>query len=69
MPTATVGVNIQKTIREAGLAPGHSVWPRQRVTLRPRGGLPMRITARKSDTRTIRAAARRVPAPHVSPNY
>jgi hypothetical protein len=29
----------------------------------------MRITARKSDTWTIRAAARHVPARHVSPNY
>jgi hypothetical protein len=59
----------KKRSRKAGLAPGYSVWPRQRVTLRPRGGLPMRITARKSDTWTIRAAARRVPARHVSPNY
>jgi cytochrome P450 len=31
------------------VAPGHAVWPLQRVTLRPRGGLPMRITARGSD--------------------
>jgi len=31
------------------VAPGHAVWPVQRVTLRPRGGLPMRITARGSD--------------------
>jgi cytochrome P450 len=28
------------------LAPGFAVWPLQRVTLRPRGGLPMRIKAR-----------------------
>jgi cytochrome P450 len=28
------------------LAPGFAVWPLQRVTLRPRGGLPMRIAAR-----------------------
>ena len=31
------------------VAPGHAVWPLQRVTLRPRGGLPMRITARAPD--------------------
>jgi cytochrome P450 len=31
------------------VAPGHAVWPLQRVTLRPRGGLPMRITARVAD--------------------
>ena len=31
------------------LAPGFAVWPLQRVTLRPRGGLPMRITARLPD--------------------
>jgi cytochrome P450 len=31
------------------VAPGHAVWPLQRVTLRPRGGLPMRIAARVSD--------------------
>jgi cytochrome P450 len=30
------------------VAPGFAVWPLQRVTLRPRGGLPMRITARAS---------------------
>ena len=35
------------------LAPGSAVWPLQRVTLRPRGGLPMRIAARRPD----RAAA------------
>jgi cytochrome P450 len=28
------------------VAPGVTVWPQLRVTLRPRGGLPMRITAR-----------------------
>jgi cytochrome P450 len=28
------------------LAPGHEVWPVQRVTLRPRGGLPMVISRR-----------------------
>jgi hypothetical protein len=43
MPTATVGVNIQKRSRESGLAPGYSVWPLQRVTLRRRDGLPTRI--------------------------
>ena len=31
------------------LAPGFAVWPLQRVTLRPRGGLPMHITARKPE--------------------
>jgi cytochrome P450 len=31
------------------LAPGVAVWPLQRVTLRPRGGLPMLIAARKPD--------------------
>ena len=31
---------------ELQVAPGFAVWPLQRVTLRPRGGLPMRITAR-----------------------
>jgi cytochrome P450 len=34
---------------ELRLAPGFAVWPLQRVTLRPRGGLPMRISARKTD--------------------
>ena len=29
------------------LAPGFSVWPLQRVTLRPRGGLPLRILPRQ----------------------
>ncbi len=28
------------------LAPGHAVWPVQKVTLRPRGGLPMLVTRR-----------------------
>ncbi len=28
------------------LAPGHVVWPVQKVTLRPKGGLPMTVTAR-----------------------
>jgi len=28
------------------LAPGHTVWPVHRVTLRPRGGLPMRVRSR-----------------------
>jgi hypothetical protein len=27
------------------VAPGSAVWPLQRITLRPRGGLPMRITS------------------------
>jgi cytochrome P450 len=49
------------------LAPGFSVWPLQRVTLRPRGGLPMRITAREPDNRPIQAVARPAPAKHVSP--
>jgi cytochrome P450 len=31
------------------LAPCFAVWPLQRVTLRPRGGLPMRISARMPD--------------------
>jgi cytochrome P450 len=31
------------------LAPGFAVWPLQRVTLRPRGGLPMLISARAPD--------------------
>ena len=26
------------------LAPGHDVWPVQRVSLRPRGGLPMLVS-------------------------
>jgi cytochrome P450 len=30
------------------LAPGHEVWPVQRVTLRPRGGLPMVISRRRA---------------------
>ena len=30
------------------LKPGHEVQPRQRVTLRPKDGMPMRISARKS---------------------
>jgi len=34
------------------VAPGHAVWPLQRVTLRPRGGLPMRIAARASERMT-----------------
>src|SRR5262249_41866611 len=32
---------------ELRLAPGFAVWPLQRVTLRPRGGLPMRVTPRR----------------------
>src|SRR3979409_2129299 len=98
MPTATVGVNSQKSgsagarekinryaylpfgagpricigatfaLQEATLvlgtimrhfrlqlAPGFSIWPLQRVTLRPRGGLPMLITARNPETRPIPA--------------
>jgi cytochrome P450 len=31
------------------MAPGAEVWPLQRLTLRPRGGLPMVLTARESD--------------------
>ena len=31
----------------ATLAPGHAVWPVQKVTLRPRGGLPMILHVRK----------------------
>jgi cytochrome P450 len=34
---------------ELQVAPGFAVWPLQRVTLRPRGGLPMRITARSPE--------------------
>jgi len=51
------------------LAPGFSVWPLQRVTLRPRGGLPMRITARNPDTRRIRSARRTALARYVPPTY
>jgi len=40
------------------VAPGFAVWPQQRVTLRPRGGLPMRIVARASH----RPAAQPAPA-------
>jgi cytochrome P450 len=38
------------------LAPGFAVWPLQRVTLRPRGGLPMHITARLPDRSTAQSA-------------
>ena len=112
MPTATVGVNSQKSgsagarekinryaylpfgagpricigatfaLQEATLvlgtimrnfrlelAPGFAVWPLQRVTLRPRGGLPMRITARNPDTRRIRSARRTALAKYVPPIY
>jgi cytochrome P450 len=51
------------------LAPGFSVWPLQRVTLRPRGGLPMRITARNPDTRRIRSARGTALARYVPPTY
>jgi cytochrome P450 len=51
------------------VAPGFSVWPLQRVTLRPRGGLPMLITARRPDARPIRAVARPEVASHVPPTY
>ncbi|HUI94476.1 MAG TPA: cytochrome P450 [Xanthobacteraceae bacterium] len=37
---------IMRSFRLA-MAPGHAVWPLQRVTLRPRGGLPMRISMRR----------------------
>src|SRR3979409_1930827 len=96
MPTATVGVNSQKSgsagarekinryaylpfgagpricigatfaLQEATLvlgtimrnfrlelAPGFSVWPLQRVTLPPRGGLARRIDAATPDTRHL----------------
>jgi len=50
------------------VAPGFSVWPLQRVTLRPRGGLPMLISARKPDRRPIRAVARPAAARHARPH-
>ncbi len=37
------------------VAPGFAVWPLQRVTLRPRGGLPMRITARAPERSVARS--------------
>jgi cytochrome P450 len=50
------------------LAPGFAVWPLQRVTLRPRGGLPMLITARNPDTRPTPGRARPAPRMHAPPN-
>ena len=38
---------IMRSFRLA-VAPGYAVWPLQRVTLRPRGGLPMRIVPRET---------------------
>lgn len=42
---------------DLSLAPGHEVWPVHRVTLRPRGGLPMvvrrRAVAEPSETRAV----------------
>ncbi len=43
------------------LAPGFAVWPVQRVTLRPRGGLPMHLTARRPE----RLAAQPVRSAHL----
>jgi cytochrome P450 len=31
---------------DLAVAPGHVIWPQQRVTLAPRGGLPMIVTRR-----------------------
>jgi cytochrome P450 len=39
------------------MAPGFPVWPLQRVTLRPRGGLPMRLVARNPVARSSAFAA------------
>jgi len=39
------------------LAPGTEVWPLQRLTLRPRGGLPMTLTRRMSDAQAMQASA------------
>jgi cytochrome P450 len=38
------------------VAPGFAVWPQLRVTLRPRGGLPMRIVARKPGRSAVEPA-------------
>lgn len=43
---------------ELAVAPGHEVWPVHRITLRPRGGLPMLIRNRKgASTRFIPSSA------------
>ncbi|MEA3022199.1 MAG: hypothetical protein QOK01_1051, partial [Alphaproteobacteria bacterium] len=47
---------------------GFAVWPLQRVTLRPRGGLPMLITARNPDTRPTPGRARPAPRMRALPN-
>jgi len=44
------------------LAPGHSVWPVQKITLRPQGGLPV-ILSRRHPGRHEAAARRKVTVP------
>jgi cytochrome P450 len=44
------------------LAPGATVWPLQRLTLRPRGGLPMLLTPRHADRAVSRAEHDAAPA-------
>ena len=45
------------------LAPGTTVWPLQRLTLRPRGGLPMLLTLRRASRAASRAGAGRGATP------
>lgn len=52
LAVAAIVKNVELTV-----APGHRVWPVHRVTLRPRGGLPMIVRARQAESRTNSAAA------------
>ena len=45
---------------DLAVAPGHKVWPVHRITLRPRGGLPMIVRRREPTTRR-RGSLERVP--------
>jgi len=43
------------------VADGHTVWPVHRITLRPQGGLPMRITAAPAPARAARSPEAALP--------
>ncbi|HEY2134398.1 MAG TPA: cytochrome P450 [Xanthobacteraceae bacterium] len=51
------------------MAPGFPVWPLLRVTLRPRGGLPMLITPRSAVARSVASAREPATADPASPSY
>jgi cytochrome P450 len=45
---ATLALSAITSAFDLCVAPGHNVWPQQRVTLAPRGGLPMVVRRRRS---------------------